>query len=119
MPARSLQGAGVFTPLGMKSVTDTNEKALPRGDPGAYFRYALGPLHPAPKEGVGWMFAAGELAMTAEDLAKWDISIMQQSVLKPSSYKEMETVVLLKNGAATRYGLGVGVNRSEEHTSEL
>ena len=80
-----------------------------------YFRYALGPLHPAPKEGKGWMFAAGELAMTAEDLAKWDISMINQTVLKPASYKEMETVVLLKNGAPTRYGLGVGVSTVNGH----
>ena len=44
------------------------------GDPLGYFRYALGPLRPAPEEGAGWMFAAGELAMTPADLAKWDIS---------------------------------------------
>ena len=43
----------VFTPLGMKSVADTNENKLPPTDPGGYFRYALGPLHPAPKEGRG------------------------------------------------------------------
>ena len=115
MPLWSLLGLRVFTPLGMKSVTDTNEKSLPSSDPGGYLRYALGPLHPAPKEGVGWMFAAGELAMTAEDLAKWDISVMQQSILKPTSYKEMETVELLKNGAATRYGLGVGVSTVNGH----
>jgi CubicO group peptidase (beta-lactamase class C family) len=72
-------------------------------------RYALGPLRPAPKEGKGWLFAAGELAMTASDLAKWDLSIIDRTVLKPSSYKEFETEVLLKNGAGTEYGLGVDV----------
>ena len=115
MPLWTFLGNRVFTPLGMKSITDTNEKALPPGDPSGYFRYALGPLHPAPKEGKGWMFAAGELAMTAEDLAKWDITMIQQTVLKPASYKEMETVVLLKNGAPTRYGLGVGVSLVNGH----
>ncbi len=124
MPLWTLLGKRVFTPLGMNSVTDTDERALPQTDPGAYFRYALGPLHPAPKEGQGWMFAAGELAMTAEDLAKWDISMIDQSVLKPASYKEMETVVLLKNGTPTRYGLGVGVSvvnghRLLEHGGEV
>jgi D-alanyl-D-alanine carboxypeptidase len=124
MPLWRLLERRVFTPLGMKSVTDTNERALPQTDPGAYFRYALGPLHPAPKEGKGWMFAAGELAMTAEDLAKWDISMINQTVLKPASYREMETVVLLKNGAPTRYGLGVGVSlvnghRVLEHSGEV
>ena len=47
-----------------------------------YLRYALGPLRPAPKEGTGWMFAAGELAMTAHDLALWDISMIDQTVLQ-------------------------------------
>ncbi|HME32348.1 MAG TPA: serine hydrolase domain-containing protein [Terriglobales bacterium] len=115
MPLWVLLGKRVFTPLGMSSIADTNEKALPATDPGGYFRYALGPLHPAPKEGKGWMFAAGELAMTAKDLAKWDISIIDQAVLKPASYKEMETVVLLKNGAPTRYGLGIGVSLVNGH----
>jgi D-alanyl-D-alanine carboxypeptidase len=124
MPLWTLLGKRVFTPLGMTSITDTNEHALPSTDPGAYFRYALGPLRLAPKEGKGWMFAAGELAMTAADLAKWDISMINQTVLKPASYKEMETVVLLKNGAPTRYGLGVGVSvvnghRVLEHGGEV
>ncbi len=115
MPLWALLGKRVFMPLGMTSITDTNEKALPATDPGGYFRYALGPLHPAPKEGKGWMFAAGELAMTAADLAKWDISMINQTVLKPSSYREMETVMLLKNGAPTRYGLGVGISMVSGH----
>src|SRR5271167_1331877 len=115
MPLWTLLGKRVFTPLGMTTITDTNENALPATDPGGYFRYALGPLHPAPKEGKGWMFAAGELAMTAADLAKWNISIINQTVLKPASYMEMETVVLLRNGAPTRYGLGVGVSMVNGH----
>ena len=115
MPLWTLLGKRVFTPLGMTSITDTNEKALPTTDPSGYFRYALGPPHPAPKEGKGWMFAAGELAMTAADLAKWDISMINQTVLKPASYQAMETVVLLKNGAPTRYGLGVGVSMVNGH----
>jgi D-alanyl-D-alanine carboxypeptidase len=115
MPLWTLLGQRVFAPLGMKSITDTNEKALPASDPSSYMRYALGPPRPAPKEGKGWMFAAGELAMTAEDLAKWDISMIDQTVLKPTSYKEMETVVRLRNGAATRYGLGIGVTTVNGH----
>ena len=43
-------------------------------DPIGYMRYALGPPRVAPKEGKGWLFAAGELAMTAEDLARWNIA---------------------------------------------
>ena len=100
----------IFAPLEMKDVYNSDAAALPAGEPTRYQRFGLGPVRPAPKEGKGWMFAAGELAMTATDLAKWDISMIEQTVLKPSSYHEMEKEVLLKNDAGTRYGLGVGVS---------
>ena len=105
----------IFNPLDMKSVTNTDEAKLPPSDPTGYMRYALGPLHPAPKEGRGWMFAAGELAMNAEDLAKWDIALMDRKILKPESYKMMEQDVLLANGVGTGYGLGVDVGLKDEH----
>jgi len=108
----------IFAPLNMKSVADTDKSKLGDTDPTGYLRYALGPPHPAPNEGSGWLFAAGELAMPAEDLAKWDISIINQNLMKPASYQEFETEVLLKNGLGTRYGLGVMV-RSELGHREL
>lgn len=105
----------IFTPLGMNSVSDTDQAKLGDTDPTGYLRYALGPLRPAPKEGKGWLFAAGELAMPAEDLAKWDISIIDQKLMKPSSYHEFATDVLLNNGLGTHYGLGVDVNSQGGH----
>ena len=99
----------VFKPLGMKSVWDSDQKKLTEADAVGYSRNALGPLRPSIKEGQGWMYAAGELAMTAEDLARWDLSVMSHSLLKPDSYRELETEVRLNNGAGTRYGLGIGV----------
>ena len=100
----------VFDPLGMKTVFDCDSSALPNEAPTRYHRYGLGPARPAPKEGKGWLFAAGELAMTASDLAKWDISMIEQATLKQQSYREMERAELLENGASTQYGLGVGVS---------
>lgn len=107
----------VFTPLAMKTVANIDEQKLPETDPTGYLRYALGPLRLAPKEGPGWLFAAGELAMTAEDLAKWDISMMEQKLLKPASYREFEREVQLNNGLGTRYGLGVSVGMEAGHRS--
>ena len=100
----------VFDPLEMKSVFDCDSSALPSEAPTRYHRYGLGQARPAPKEGKGWLFAAGELAMTASDLAKWDMSLIDQTILKPQSYREMEITELLKNGASTEYGLGIGVS---------
>jgi CubicO group peptidase (beta-lactamase class C family) len=61
------------------------------------------------------MYGAGELAMTARDLARWDIAMINQSLLKPETYRAMETAVLLKSGASTNYGLGVDVDMSAGH----
>ena len=65
----------IFVPLGMKSVMNIDQNRLTETDATGYLRYALGPPRLAPKEGKGWLFAAGELAMPAEDLAEWDISM--------------------------------------------
>jgi CubicO group peptidase (beta-lactamase class C family) len=114
----------IFRPLGMQSVWNSDEVKLTEPDAASYYRFALGPLRPAPKEGRGWMFAAGELAMTAHDLALWDESLIAQTVLKPESYKQMFTEVKLKDGKGTQYGLGVDVkdrdgHRSIEHSGEV
>jgi D-alanyl-D-alanine carboxypeptidase len=115
MPLLQFLQEKVFVPLGMKGVADVNEAKLGNADPTGYLRYGLGPLRPAPKEGKGWLFAAGELAMPAEDLAKWDVSIIEEKLLKPASYLALESEILLKNGSGTEYGLGIGVGLESGH----
>ena len=105
----------IFTPLGMEQVWDQDTTKLTAPDAEGTMRYALGPLRPAPIEGRGWMFAAGELAMPAYDLAQWDISLIDRSLLQTKSYDELETPVLLKDGTNTHYGLGVDVNTLQGH----
>ncbi len=104
----------ILEPLGMTSALnfDVNPRVV---DATGYIRYALGPLHPAPDAGAGWMWGAGELAMTASDLAKWDIAMISRSLLKRESYRALETDVRLNNGTATGYGLGVDVAMSNGH----
>ncbi len=115
MPFMEFLRARILRPLGMKSVMDVDQSGLTESDPTGYLRYALGPARVAPKEGKGWLFAMGELAMTAEDLAKWDISLIDRTLLKPGSYDQMERVTVLKNGLPTGYGLGVQVGRQAGH----
>jgi len=105
----------IFRPLGMHSVWNSDEAKLTQVDATPYYRHALGPLRVAPKEGRGWMFAAGELAMTAHDLALWDESLIAQTVLKPESYRQMFTAVKLKDGSDTHYGLGVFIADRDGH----
>jgi D-alanyl-D-alanine carboxypeptidase len=98
----------ILTPVGLRSASDFDARPAAANATG-YLRYALGPLRPAPDAGSGWMWAAGELAMTASDLATWDISLIRRSLLAPESYSQLETDVRLKNGSGTGYGLGVNV----------
>jgi CubicO group peptidase (beta-lactamase class C family) len=107
----------IFRPLGMKSVWNSDQQELTQADATPYYRHALGLLRVAPKDGQGWMYAAGELAMTPHDLALWDESLLAQSILSPESYKAMFTEVKLKNGEGTHYGLGVDVRESHGHRS--
>ncbi len=107
----------IFRPLGMTSVWNSDQTKLAPPDATAYYRHALGPLREAPKEGRGWVFAAGELAMTPHDLALWDQSLLSQSILSSESYKTMFTEVKLKNGEGSGYGLGVDVREREGHRS--
>ena len=123
-PLMDLLTTRIFRPLGMHSVWNSDETKLTTADATPYIRNALGPLRLAPKEGRGWMFAAGELAMTAHDLALWDESLIARTILKPESYKQMFTEVKLKDGKGTKYGLGVEVTervgrRSIEHSGEV
>jgi D-alanyl-D-alanine carboxypeptidase len=107
--------ARVFPELGITDAYDTNVHALPATDARGYSRNALGPLRPSEKEGVDWMFGAGELALTASDLAKWDMAMIHQTLLQPASWKAMQTDVLLNDGLASGYGLGVFVGRMDSH----
>jgi D-alanyl-D-alanine carboxypeptidase len=107
--------ARIFRPLKMTGVFNSDASRLPANDPTGYYQHALGPLRPAPQEGQGWMFAAGELAMPASDLALWNISLMYRTLLAPASYDVMFTEVKLKDGKGTGYGLGVQVGDRDGH----
>ncbi|MEP6590463.1 MAG: serine hydrolase domain-containing protein [Gemmatimonadota bacterium] len=109
MPFLDFLRQRIFTKLGMTSVADFDAGPLAANDAAAFLRNGLGPLRAAPKEATHWLFAAGQLAMTSHDLATWDIGMIEHSILTPASYHAQQTDVLLANGAASGYGLGVDV----------
>ncbi|HET8648836.1 MAG TPA: serine hydrolase domain-containing protein [Gemmatimonadales bacterium] len=115
MPLVDFLRKEIFDPLNLKSVAIIDGNALGPHDAQRYRRFALGPARPAPKEGAGWLFAMAELAMTPADLARWDISVIDQSILSPASYHTQQTEVLLADGVATGYGFGVDVGMSNGH----
>jgi D-alanyl-D-alanine carboxypeptidase len=108
-PLVSFLGRRIFRPLGMTSVKDqddTNTPAFPSG----YGRYALGPVRPVTPPAHGWLYAAGELSMTAEDLAKWDIARIDRSLVPAEDWEAQETPVKLNDGKDSGYGLGVFIH---------
>ena len=97
--------ARIFTPLGIHpyDIDDTTGPAFPQG----YHRNALGPIRLAKPAARGWLWAAGELSMTAAELAVWDIARINRTLLPREDWDEMERPVRLADGTTNGYGLGV------------
>jgi D-alanyl-D-alanine carboxypeptidase len=111
VPLMTFLNTRIFAPLRM-NVADFNAGPLTASDASPYLRHAMGPLRPAPKEGRGWLFGAGQLAMTARDLARWNISLMNREILSAASHAQLERDNGLVTGLSTGYGLGVNTQNA-------
>lgn len=111
----------ILKPLGIDAMDQ--DYAIGKGFPQGTHRFALGPVRAATPAAHGWLWAAGELAMSATDLAKWDIARIDRKILSPEDWETQETPILLTNGNNTHYGLGVSLGgrdgvRTVEHGGE-
>lgn len=117
MPLLDYLQKRIFAPLGMKAIDQ--DLAVGPGYPQGYQRFALGPVRPEKPAARGWLFAAGELAMSASDLAKWNIARINRQVLTPAEWEAQETPVSFGDGKRNGYGLGVfSVQRGGRHMVE-
>lgn len=107
--------ARVFDPLHMDTAGDVDVSPLGPADATGYTRYALGPVRPARAVGAGWLFAAGGLAMSAPDLARWDIAMLDRALMPASAYDAQQTEVKLNDGSGSGYGLGLYVDGVRGH----
>jgi D-alanyl-D-alanine carboxypeptidase len=113
--------ARIFTPLGITAYDQ--DRAIGKGFPQGYGRAALGPVRPVTPAATGWLFSAGELSMSARDLAKWDVARIDRTILTPDDWKLQETPVKLADGSSNGYGLGVSTGTTGgrfyvEHSGE-
>lgn len=100
----------IFQPLGMtSSYYDRTEPIIPRRTPG-YTREGDQPRN-ARYLSMTQPYAAGSLASTVDDLARWDGSLYTDKLLKEASLERAWTPYMLKGGKATGYGYGWGVSR--------
>ncbi|KQZ39702.1 serine hydrolase [Duganella sp. Root1480D1] len=113
-PLEALIRSRITDKVGMRSAIDLNTTAWGEGEVCGYGRHALGPLRPAQPEGRNWVWAAGQLAMSASDLARWDIALMNGALLKPASRAALVTEARLSNGQGTGYALGLQVDRTPD-----
>jgi D-alanyl-D-alanine carboxypeptidase len=110
MPLMAFLHQEIFDKLGMKSPVDIGGD-WSTSDATGYTTYGLGPAREVAPEGKNWLWAAGELGMTASDLARWDISLMKGEILSPTSTKMLTTQMTLTDGTATDYALGLSVKQ--------
>ena len=99
--------ARIMKPLGIKAYDQ--DLAIGNGFPQGYGRAALGPVRPVTPAARGWLYAAGELSMSARDLAKWDVARIDRAILTPHDWTLQETPVRLADGSNPGYGLGVSI----------
>jgi D-alanyl-D-alanine carboxypeptidase len=100
----------IFIPLHMTRAAEYLPPAA-AGDAAPYTRYGLGATHPAPPEGTGWLVGAAGLAMTPSDLAAWDLTLLDRSLLRKDSYDRVFDPVTLQDGTRRDYGLGLSVEQ--------
>jgi hypothetical protein len=103
---------------------DNDAKRIVAPDAEGYVRNALGPVRPVTPEGSGWMYGAGELAMPARDVAKWDMSILDKSLLTPAAYAQEVKTIVLNDGRDSGYAMGLFVSKPGgrtlyEHSGEI
>ena len=98
----------ILTPLGL---THTRYEPA-RGGPGmaeGYTPLGLGAVEPSIPEGTGWIGSAGGLWSTPGDLLRWDLALMQGTVLAPPSFAIMSTARTLTDGRSSGYGCGQSI----------
>ncbi len=107
----------VFTPLGMTATLDLDDigPQTPNLATG-YLRLALGVLQPAPEEGQGWSFGAGEVVSTASDLARWDEAFLSGGLLAPRQAQEQIALPTLADGSQSPYALGLFISKQGGRT---
>ena len=96
----------VLRPIGITDETFADHPSQPERNALGYYRFALGPPRLAPLTGGNWLFAMADLEMTAKDVALWDISVMNQSLLSAASYRAISSEIMTTDGRSTGYGLG-------------
>jgi CubicO group peptidase (beta-lactamase class C family) len=95
----------IFQPLGMT----TASLVRPASGATGHVAFLTAPAKPAPLEAPQWLFGAGDIWASANDLAKWDLAIAQGKLVTPESHVALRTARALADGRTTNYSCGFGI----------
>jgi CubicO group peptidase (beta-lactamase class C family) len=111
-PLFAFEQRRIFKPLGMNVVQA--ETGLSQADAIGTHRNALGPVRRVPATARGWLFAAGDLAMSPCELAKWNVARLSRNVLTPTQWEKQESNFAPAD-VTDKYGLGVHLDTVDGH----
>lgn len=107
-PIEQVLAQRIFSKVGMTR-TAYDPPATDTGLAHGYTTYALGAPTPAKREAKGWTGAAGAIFSTPTDLLKWDLALIDGTLISPASYATLTTPRLLADGRSTGYACGLDV----------
>jgi CubicO group peptidase (beta-lactamase class C family) len=111
-PLGSFLARRVFGPLGMNRTRLAAERGpAGKGIATGHASFALGAPEVAEPEGDGWLHGAAGVYSTAEDLARWDLALMDGKILKPRTRDLMLTPRRLADGSTRGYACGIAVSQ--------
>lgn len=111
-PLFAFEQRRIFKPLDMNVVQ--TEGGLGKADAVGTHRNALGPVRRVPPTARGWLFAAGNLAMSPCELAKWNVARLSRSVLTAAQWDKQESNFSPAD-VTDKYGLGVHLDTVDGH----
>jgi CubicO group peptidase (beta-lactamase class C family) len=112
-PYWEFMGERIFRPLGMSHTTDRQPGTIIPNRADGYEHSKQGLINRA--YDLTDIFAAGAIATTVGDLAKWNAALECDCPLNTTSKQQMWTPALLNSGQATKYGFGWFVGSLQGH----
>jgi len=115
MPYDKFVEERIFKPLGMNhSYYDHSQRLIPNRSRG-YDKNPEGGFLNTTYLDMGQPGAAGALASTVDDMAKWDAALYTDAILPQSVLERMWTSYNLTDGSKTGYGYGWAVGEHNGH----
>jgi CubicO group peptidase (beta-lactamase class C family) len=100
----------IFNPLAMSHTSVSNYDSIIMNAANGYEPAAEGKFKPARSLSWSWLYAAGDMLSTVDDLLKWDNALYTEKIIKKEWLEKAWKPFVLPNGQITNYGFGWASN---------